>query len=411
MNTFSNIRKFIIENLEGKKKKIALELFYDLKNKRTREKEYIWDLIYDELVINNYKIIRPNYILDQLDFIIETPFIIEQITKFVEIIRLVLDYDQMLNHKEIATKLAPKFDITKEALAIQIQEITSYLDNKDSFNKRERFPQITFPKQPPMISEFAEELLLPNFNKLFSHLREVNRLKGFPDHILESFKDPNTNDERISNFCGRLTNIHENRKIQRSIKTRFVERLINKGIINTFFMEDHPDSSGLDSFSKTLWNLCYYCRNIHYEKKQIWAGHGSPAHEVVLPKIFNELSEVVAIEIPIWNDYGVRYLTGHIDSLLKIVTGIGIGDYKPNETPYFSKKFANSCFLNSIHQVAMYTLEVSNLFDIKNILCITYNKQGAWYYKPKPVLRELKQFLDNHSIPAEKRPWKEYINF
>ncbi len=176
-------------------------------------------------------------------------------------------------------------------------------------------------------------------------------------------------------------------------------------------MDEHPNPSGLDSFSKILWNLCYYCRNIHYKKKDIWAGHGSPAHEVVLPKVFDNLVNVMAIELPIWNKYGGKYLTGHIDSLLKIVNVIGIGDYKPNETPYFSKNFANSSFLNSVPQVAMYALETSNLFDIKNILCITYNKKGAWYYKPKPVLRELKLFLDKHFIPAEKRSWEDYINF
>ncbi len=219
-SSFTSLKNFIIKNIEGKAQKIALELLHGLKDKRTREKGYIWDLIYDELIINNNKIIKPNYIPNQLDFLIETPLIIEQITKFTEIIRLVLDYDQMLNNKEIATKLAPKFDITKEALAIQIQKITSYLDNKDSFNKREHFPQITFPKLPPMISGFAEKLLLPSFPKLHSHLCNINKLKGFPDHILESFKDPNTNDGRVSNFSGRLTNIHENRKIQRSVCRR-----------------------------------------------------------------------------------------------------------------------------------------------------------------------------------------------
>ncbi len=199
--------------MKGESRKIALNLLLDLKDKRIRENEYIWDFIYNEITSNNNKSIGATDVLNQLDFLINSSFTIRQINKFSQIIRLVLDYDQMLNHIEIANKVAPKFDLKSESLTIEIQNITSFLDKMDLFNKRERFPQITFPKQPPMISGFAEELLLPNFPKLYSHLCEVNKLKGFPDHILESFKDPNTNDERISNFSDRLTNIHENRKI------------------------------------------------------------------------------------------------------------------------------------------------------------------------------------------------------
>lgn len=116
------------------------------------------------------------------------------------------------------------------------------------------------------------------------------------------------------------------------------------------------------------------------------------------------------IELPIWNEYGGKYLTGHIDMVLKFSNMICICDYKPNETPLYSNKFANSCFLNFIPQVAIYGLEVSNLFNINDILCITFNKFGAWYYTPESVLKELKLFLDNYSVLYEKRPWKEYIN-
>ncbi len=113
-------------------------------------------------------------------------------------------------------------------------------------------------------------------------------------------------------------------------------------------MDDHPNPSGLDSFSKLLWNLCYYCRNIHYEKKDIWVGHDNPAHEVILPKVFDNLVYVMAIELPIWDEYRNKYLTGHTDTLLKIEYDIGVADYKPNESPYFSEKIINSSFLNSI---------------------------------------------------------------
>ncbi len=59
----------------------------------------------------------------------------------------------------------------------------------------------------------------------------------------------------------------------------------------------------------------------------------------------------------------------------------------------------------------MYGYEIKKLHDIGNIFCITFNKKGVWYYKPRLILRELKDFLDNYSVPSEKKPWEDYIYF
>lgn len=124
-----------------------------------------------------------------------------------------------------------------------------------------------------MISEFAKELLIPDFPELYLHLCKVFKLKGFPDRVIEIFQDQNTEVERISKFSGKFTNIVENREVQKLMKAQFVKKIVKKGIIKTFLLEEYHDKSRLDTFSQLLWNICYYCKNEHYVKKDIWSGH------------------------------------------------------------------------------------------------------------------------------------------
>ena len=91
------------------------------------------------------------------------------------------------------------------------------------------------------------------------------------------------------------------------------------------------------------------------------------------------------MEIPIWMWYIDHYLTGHIDLILFINDIIYVCDYKPEETPIPETTRLPYSFMRSIPQVASYALVLKNLFNIDNIMCITFNKSGAWIYGQKQL--------------------------
>ncbi len=69
----------------------------------------------------------------------------------------------------------------------------------------------------------------------------------------------------------------------------------------------------------------------------------------------------------------------------------------------------NKSFLSSIPQVSSYALISKELFDLKKLKCITFNKEGAWLYKPDVLKREIRNFLDNLNFPLKKRLWEESV--
>ncbi|MHA1192716.1 MAG: hypothetical protein ACTSP9_10520 [Promethearchaeota archaeon] len=66
--------------------------------------------------------------------------------------------------------------------------------------------------------------------------------------------------------------------------------------------------------------------------------------------------------------------------------------------------------MRSIPQVASYALALKKLFDINDIMCITFNKKGAWIYEPNTILALLNNFIKkNKEYQASDRPWEKYF--
>ncbi|MHA1456923.1 MAG: hypothetical protein ACTSR5_13240, partial [Promethearchaeota archaeon] len=412
VDTFYSIKNFIIHNLKDKSQKTALKMFEDLKYKRTHQNELVWDLLYRELVEKKNKSINLKYIFDELPFLIDSQYFKRQYEKYIQIFLLVLDYDLMLNHRQIAKRLAPRLMLTVSGLIKEIYRITSYLDKKTSFHRRERFPQVIYAKIAPLISDTLNTRILPLYPDLYRYLVRINNTRGFSDHIKKILEDPNIYTQRISNFSNRMTNLDKNRDTQRLKKNNFIKQEIQSNRLNTLIYDktDLKKDSNLSQLDKFLLNLCYLSKDSHYEKKFIWDGHGSACHEVVLPNIFKNLKEILGIETPIWLKSNNEYLLGHVDLIILFEDTLLICDYKPNESPFYSKEIINTSFLNSIPQVSSYAKIISTIFSVNKIMCVTFNKIGLWYYDFK-IMININEFMINNGVPYNKRPWERFLSF
>ena len=238
------------------------------------------------------------------------------------------------------------------------------------------------------------------FPNLIKHLRKVVKEKGFPDYILENLhKYP-----RISSFKGKLAWI---RPIEK--KTEFIELLIRKNKIKFVSLSDCRNANN-NHLLELVSKLIYLSQDKHYNKRDFYHSHKSAGHEYVLPFILENIPYSSGIEIPVWI-YKNTYLTGHIDIILIIGSMVIVADYKPDEHPFPQTSRTVSSFLNSIPQVASYGLIIKDLFCIRKLLCVTFNKTGFWIYKPEILLDEIDKFIiENKTKNIEDRPWKTFFN-
>ncbi len=108
--------------------------------------------------------------------------------------------------------------------------------------------------------------------------------------------------------------------------------------------------------------------------------------------------------------YEDHYLTGHIDLIVVIEGTIFVCDYKPEETPNPETTRLSYSFMRSIPQVASYALVLKKLYNIDDIMCITFNKKEAWIYESKATLTHLNNFIKkNKQYKASNRPWEKYF--
>ncbi|MFX1408733.1 MAG: hypothetical protein ACFFA6_00140 [Promethearchaeota archaeon] len=163
----------------------------------------------------------------------------------------------------------------------------------------------------------------------------------------------------------------------------------------------------LRSFSKTLIRygkierfdsnskLPKYAQKV-FENYKENGFRGDPGHEPILKNILIKDKNSVAIEVPIWKEEKNKTITGHIDLIQIEKSTIKVIDYKPEGK-----------FLLSLPQVAMYGFLLKSRLNIKNIKCISFNKEEAWEYSPKILLEDVKEYLISHHI--NKRPWEGFI--
>ncbi len=117
----------------------------------------------------------------------------------------------------------------------------------------------------------------------------------------------------------------------------------------------------------------------------------------------------IGIEIPIWT-YKNTCLTGHIDLILIVGDILIVVDYKLDENPFPQTSRTVNSFVNSIPQVASYSLILKSLFNIKKLLCVTFNKVGTWIYKPEILLEEIDKFIiENKTKNLDDRSWNDFF--
>ncbi len=244
-----------------------------------------------------------------------------------------------------------------------------------------------------------------NFPQILNHFKFVQKNITFPDYILDNYE----NFPRISSFGstdGALTHIRP-----KKIKYNFIESLIDTKKIIIILSGDCDTYSSICNLIELSKNSVIKTRYgqkafINPVTRRLYT-HGSAGHDYVLSFQIEKDNNSIGAEIPIWKRYENIYLTGHID-LIKIIdsTKIFVIDYKPEQTPILSMEALSLSFINSIPQVAFYGLVVKQKFGINELLCITFNKEGAWIYRPVVLLKEIRDFLTRFGRPC---PWQRYL--
>lgn len=138
-----------------------------------------------------------------------------------------------------------------------------------------------------------------------------------------------------------------------------------------------------------------YAQNVFdtYKKNNI---NGIPGHEPILKNILIKDKDSVAIEVPIWKKKDDEYLTGHIDLIQFEKNVVKVIDYKPEGN-----------FLISLPQVALYGILMKRIFNIREIKCVSFNKNEVWEYNPEVLITDVKKYLISQRING--RTWEKYI--
>lgn len=118
----------------------------------------------------------------------------------------------------------------------------------------------------------------------------------------------------------------------------------------------------------------------------------------------------IASEVPVFLKLTkLPTLLGHIDLLVYKDGVLYVCDYKPDQLPFTRTRFYES-FINSIPQIATYALVLRQMFKLKDVKCVTFNKKGAWLYDPLATLKEITYFMLNNR-ESTKIPWLPYVDY
>ncbi|MHA1438497.1 MAG: hypothetical protein ACTSPD_13055 [Promethearchaeota archaeon] len=212
--------------------------------------------------------------------------------------------------------------------------------------------------------------------KILKNYEEIKRLESFfvkvlkgtiPNHIFNSKNLP-----RISQF-----------KIK-GLKSAFV-RSFSKKLIRDGKIKKFEKNAKLVRLTQKVFE--------NYERNNI---HKNPGHNPILKNILIKDKNSIAIEVPIWKKMENYYITGHIDLLQIEDHKIKVIDYKPEGN-----------FLISLPQVATYGLIIKSIFKIKNLYCVSFNKNEVWEYDPSILKFDIKKYLISQGI--KERAWENFI--
>ena len=214
------------------------------------------------------------------------------------------------------------------------------------------------------------------FSQLFGNQQEIKRMNAYLKKIhngdIPNYLFNEVNSPRVSQF--------KIKGIRYAFLSSFSKKLVRQGAI-----------SYLDSNSK----LPLYVQKVYntYRKNGIMR---VPGHEPVLKNILIKDANSIAIEVPIWKEFGEDFITGHIDLIQIANDTVKVVDYKPEGN-----------FLVSLPQVASYGLLIKSILNLSNIRCISFNKKEAWEFNPEILNTEIRDFLELHRI--NERPWEKFI--
>ncbi|MFX1574439.1 MAG: hypothetical protein ACFFB0_16995 [Promethearchaeota archaeon] len=168
------------------------------------------------------------------------------------------------------------------------------------------------------------------------------------------------------------------------LKSAFI-RSFSKILIQNSKVKKLDSNSKLPKYTQTVYDN-FFKENLNK----------IPGHDPILKYILINDNDSIAKEVPIWKKVNDIYLTGHID-LIQIENNVlKVIDYKPEGN-----------FLLSLPQVAMYGLLFKSIFKIKNLRCISFNKNEAWEYDPNILKSDIKEYLISHGI--QERPWEYFF--
>lgn len=143
-----------------------------------------------------------------------------------------------------------------------------------------------------------------------------------------------------------------------------------------------------------------------YEKYQA-DGYPKPGHKPILTAILIEDEGSYAIEVPIWKSIRNNvFLLGHIDLIQFRCNTVYVVDFKPDEYS----------FLTSLPQVGLYGLMLKEFLQIPDgsIICVIFDKNGAWEYEPHILLTKIKRFIDELNKSRRTRlidtSWFDYFS-
>lgn len=214
------------------------------------------------------------------------------------------------------------------------------------------------------------------YSQLTADRRELNNLKR---HFKKVYEGTIPNDLFNSRYLPRVSQF----KIK-GIKTAFI-RSFSKKLIRSGKIQCSGSDSKLPRFAQKV------IETYRIEKKK-----NIPGHDPILKNILIKDKDSIAIEVPIWYEREDNTITGHIDLLQVQDDLVKVIDYKPEGN-----------FLISLPQVAMYGYILKSRLDLKNIKCISFNKDEAWEYDPSILITDIKEYLISHQI--NHRPWEKFL--
>lgn len=356
----------------------------DYGNISKREEQVINSIL--DKILNNILTIHSNtFTGENYRFYPNSELFLKQIIKAVP---LILSNDEQYNH---ITTYKQIYHIVYNAFGTTNVNFSNYLKlflgNKNqliAFQQRlTLLPEKPFISSNPTVAPInrLKELKIPErFPKLFSYLVQIKE-KGIPNYVMLSSRfQPRVSQFKISGYK------------ESSIRLKIVNSLKINGHIQEISYGDIIKKNGVDPYIFELINNCQISKYVFSDLEK----GGFPSHNAVAERLLDIYKISLGIEIPFWKSLGLGlYLLGHVD-LLQIWDGIlSIIDYKPEKS-----------FFRFLPQVCIYGRLVKEMFLIKDVWCVLFNRFKGWVFKPEILLNELRSLLIKYGI---KRTWERYI--